>query len=178
MLTKEDQVEIHVLRRQGKGIREIARETGLSRNTIRAVVRGEADERYGPRRPTPSILEPYADYLRARLARAGDIQLNATVLHHEIAERGFAGSVWVVRRFLRAVRPRPEPEPINRFETPPGKQLRIDFVVFRRGSSPLRAFTAELGYSRYPYVEFTDNERAETLIACLERAFHWFGGVP
>jgi transposase len=67
---------------------------------------------------------------------------------------------------------------VIRFETAPGQQLQIDFVVLRRGVSPLRAFTAELGYSRYPFVEFTDNERTETLIACLERAFHWFGGVP
>ena len=65
-----------------------------------------------------------------------------------------------------------------RFETEPGRQLQIDFVVFRRGALPLRAFTAELGYSRYAYVEFTDNERGETLVACLERALHYFGGVP
>jgi hypothetical protein len=34
-------------------------------------------------------------------------------------------------------------EPITRFETEPGRQLQIDFVVFRRGIVPLRAFTAE-----------------------------------
>ncbi len=54
----------------------------------------------------------------------------------------------------------------------------MDFVVFRRGDDPLRAFTACLGYSRLAYVEFTDNERAETWIACLERALINFGGVP
>ena len=82
----------------------------------------------------------------------------------------------IVQRFC-GVRPATELPPIVRFETPPGQQLQIDFVVFRRGPSPLRAFTAELGYSRYPYVEFTDNERTETLLACLE-ALHWFDGVP
>ena len=34
-------MEIHVLHRQGKGVREIARAPGLSRNTVRAVLRGE-----------------------------------------------------------------------------------------------------------------------------------------
>ncbi len=43
---------------------------------------------------------------------------------------------------------------------------------------PLRAFTAELGYSRYAYVEFTDNERTETLARCLEGALAFFSGVP
>lgn len=178
MLTKENQVEIHVLYRQGKSIREIARQTGASRNTVRTVLRGEADEQYGPRRRLPSILDPYKEHLRSRLERAGEIHLDATVLHREIAQRGYRGSIYGVRRYVATIRPRPKPEPIVRFETPPGKQLQIDFVVVRRGSLPLRVFTAELGYSRYPYAEFTDNERAETLVACIERAFHWFGGVP
>jgi transposase len=68
-------------------------------------------------------------------------------------------------------------EPIVRFETDPGKQLQIDFVDFRRGLLPLRAFTAELAYSRYAFVEFADNERTETLVACLERALEFFGGI-
>lgn len=171
-------MEVHVLHKQGKGVRAIARATGFSRNTVRAVLRGQGDDRYGPRRPMPSVLDPYKEFLKGRLNQAGDIRLAATVLHREIAERGFGGSVRVVQRFLKSLRPKPEAEPIIRFETLPGHQLQIDFVVLRRGPSPLRAFTAELGYSRYPFVEFTDNERAETLIACLERAFHWFGGVP
>lgn len=178
MLTKESQVEIHVLRRQGNGVRAIARATGFSRNTVRAVLAGQSDGRYGPRRPTPSKLDPYKEFLTTRVAQAGTIRLPATVLHREIAEQGFEGSVKIVQRFLAEIRPKSEPEPIIRFETKPGQQLQIDFVVFRRGPMPLRAFTAELGYSRYPYVEFADNERAETLIACLERALHWFGGVP
>ncbi len=71
MLTKELQVEIDLLHRQGKGIREIARDTGVSRNTVRAVLRGEHDGQYGPRMPRPSKLDPYKDYLSDRLASAG-----------------------------------------------------------------------------------------------------------
>ena len=93
MLSKKNQVEIHVLHRQGKSIREIARETGASRNTIRAVLRGEAHERYGPRRPMPSILDTHKDHLRFRLKQAGEIHLDATVLHREIAQRGYCGSI-------------------------------------------------------------------------------------
>jgi transposase len=178
MLTKESQVEIHVLDRQGKGVRAIARATGHSRNTVRAVLRAETDDRYGPRRAMPSKLDPFKAYIKARLNQAGSIRLSAPVMHREIAEQGFDGSVKLVQLFLAEIRPKPEPQPIIRFETLPGHQLQIDFIVLRRGASPLRAFTAELGYSRYPFVEFTDNERTETLIACLERAFHWFGGVP
>ena len=65
-----------------------------------------------------------------------------------------------------------------RFETAAGKQMQADFTHIRRGRDPLLAFVATLGYSRASWVCFTSNERADTLCACLERAFGYFGGVP
>ena len=79
-------MEVHVLHKQGKGVRAIARATGFSRNTVRALLRGKSDDRYGPRRTTLSKLDPYKEFLRARIAQAGDIRLGAPVLHREIAE--------------------------------------------------------------------------------------------
>ena len=178
MLTKDSQVEIDVLHRQGMGIRAIARETGIARNTIRAILRGFSDERYGPRETKPSKLDEHKNYLRDRIERAGKIPLSATVLLREIRAEGYAGGITQLKEYLRSIRPTLPIEPIIRFETEPGLQLQIDFVVFRRGLKPLRAFTAELGYSRVAYVEFTDNERADTLVECLERALLFFGGVP
>lgn len=178
MLNKELQVEIEVLRRQGKGIREIARETGLARNTVRAMLRGEHRGQYERREPRPIKLDPYTRYLRDRLARAGGVQLRATVLLREIRELGYDGGITQLKEYLRLIRPTAVEKPIVRFETEPGKQLQIDFVVLRRGSAPLRAFTAELGYSRYTFVEFTDNERTESLAAGLEHALRFFDGVP
>ncbi|WP_341464303.1 DDE-type integrase/transposase/recombinase [Brevibacillus borstelensis] len=35
-----------------------------------------------------------------------------------------------------------------------------------------------LGYSRMMYVEFTEDEKLETLIGCHLRAWQYFGGVP
>jgi transposase len=178
MLNKEIQVEIEVLHRQGKGIRQIARETGIARNTVRAILRGEHRGQYSPREPRPTKLDPYTEYLRQRIERAGKVQLHATVLLREIRAHGYLGGITQLKEYLRSIRPPAEQEPVLRFETEPGKQLQIDFVVLRRGQMPLRAFTAELGYSRYACVEFTDNERTETLAACLERALYFFGGVP
>jgi transposase len=163
MLNKELQVEIDVLHRQGKGIRTIARETGIARNTIRAILAGKSDGQYGPRRARPTKLDAYKGYLLARIEAAGKIQLPATVLLREIRADGYKGGITQLKEYLRAIRPTPPDEPIIRFETEPGRQLQIDFVVFRRGEQPLRAFTAELGFSRYSYVEFTNNESGTTL---------------
>jgi DNA-binding NarL/FixJ family response regulator len=51
MLTQEQCVEIRVLSRQGKSIRGIAKELGVSRNTVREHLRDPHPRRYGPRLP-------------------------------------------------------------------------------------------------------------------------------
>jgi transposase len=178
MLSQETQVEIHILQRRGLGIRAIARELNVSRNTVRAILRGQNDAEYGPRPKKTTKLESYHEHLRRRLAQPGAGRLAATVLMREICELGYDGGISQLREFVAKIRPHQDPEPTVRFETDPGDQLQIDFVVFRTGRDPLRAFTASLGYSRMSYAEFVDNERAETWISCLENAIHRFGGVP
>lgn len=54
MLTQEQAVEVRVLKRQGKSIRAIARELGLSRVTVRRYLRKAGAQRYGPREPRPT----------------------------------------------------------------------------------------------------------------------------
>ncbi len=178
MLTKEVQVEIEVRHRQGKSIREIAREPSSARNTVRSVLRGLNDSQYGPRGATATKLQFHQTYIEERIEKAGKIHLSAVVLLRELRARGYDGGITQLKEYLRVIRPQLPPNPIVRFETEPGDQLQIDCVVFRRGLQPLRAFTAELGYSRYALVAFADNERTDTLIGCLESAFAFFGGIP
>ena len=71
MLTREQAVEIRVLKRQGWSIRAIARETGLSRVTVRRYLEDpESAARYGPREPRPRKLDPFVEYVRARVEAA------------------------------------------------------------------------------------------------------------
>lgn len=41
-----------------------------------------------------------------------------------------------------------QPGALIRFETEPGRQMQVDFVVFKRCGVRLPAFVATLGYSR------------------------------
>ena len=141
-------VEVRVLARQGKSIKEIARETGLSRNTIRKYLRSEALPVYGPRAPRPTKLDPYKGYLRERVGAAKPDWIPATVLIREIQAQGYPGGISQLKAFLRELKPQPVAEPLVRFETEPGKQMQVDFVVIRRGRDRLSAFVATLGYSR------------------------------
>ncbi len=177
MLVAEEAVEIRVLKRQGKSIREIARTLEVSRNTVRRYLRGEGLPRY-ERESRPSKLDAYKHYLDERVKAAAPDWIPATVLLRELRALGYAGGISILKDHLATLRPVAKPEPLIRFETDPGRQMQADFATIRRGRDRLAVFIATLGWSRASYVEFVTDERLETLLGCHERAFYFFGGVP
>lgn len=163
--------------RRGEGIREIARQLGCSRNTVRRYLREAAASRYGPRSPRPTKLEPYAAYLTQRVEQARPRWIPATVLLREIREHGYEGGISQLKAWLAPLK-QCTPEPLVRFETPPGQQMQADFTWVRKGRDPLVAFVATLGYSRATYVKFGRSEDLQALRMGLLEAFDFFGGVP
>lgn len=171
-------MENRILHRQGWGIRAIhCAAIGGFPQTVRKLLRGEEPPCY-QRTIRASKLDPYKEYLRARVEAAKPAWLPATVLYREITERGYRGEILILRDWLRRLKPRTAPEPVVRFETAPGEQMQVDWIVFRRGRDRLSAFVATLGYSRASDVELVTDERLETLLSCHEQAFETFGGVP
>jgi transposase len=177
MLVAEEAVEIRVLRRQGKSIREISRMLRVSRNTVRRYLRGEGLPHY-EREARSSKLDPYKQYLDERVKAAAPEWIPATVLLRELRALGYPGGYSILKDHLARLRPMAKPEPLIRFETDPGRQMQADFATIRRGRDRLAVFIATLGWSRATYVEFVTDERMETLLGCHERAFYFFGGVP
>src|SRR5512144_2026440 len=126
MLTQEQAVEIKVLARRGVGIREIARQLGCSRNTVKRYLHDPEASRYGPRQPRPTKLDAFKTYVIARVEAARPHWIPAAVLHRELHERGYSGGLTQLKAFLAPYN-RIEPEPVVRFETPPGQQMQADF---------------------------------------------------
>jgi transposase len=178
MVGSEAALEIGVLHRHGKSIREIAREMGLSRNTVRRYLRDEAAARYKPRPPRPTKLDPFKSYITERMRAAAPERIPGSVLLMELRQRGYGGGYTMLKLFLAALAPKEPAEPVIRFETGPGEQMQVDWAVIRRGGNRLSVFVATLGWSRAAYVEFVTDERVETLIEAHENAFLAFGGIP
>jgi transposase len=179
MLTAEDRMELNVLRKHGASIRELARTTGWSRNTVRRHLReGEAASTRKPAPKRVEKLDPYKAYIVERMKAAAPDRIPAVVLYREIKARGYDGGETRLKQFVRGLVPAVAPEPVVRFETEPGHQMQADWATVGRGSDKLKVFIATLGWSRAAYVEFCDNERVETLIGCHENAMLAFGGVP
>jgi transposase len=86
MLTWEDDLEVHALRKRGWSISAIARHTGHDRKTVRKYLAGEATP--GVRaRPSLDPFDPFVDYVTARLAE--DPHLWARTLFDELGPLGF-----------------------------------------------------------------------------------------
>jgi len=177
MLTQEQAVEIKVLARRGVGIREIARQVGCSRNTVKRYLHDANAVRYRARQPRATKLDLFKDFVLQRIEAARPQWIPAAVLHRELHERGYGGGLTQLKMWLAPYKQR-DPEAVVRFETPPGQQMQADFTHVRRGRDPLLAFVATLGYSRASYVRFTSDETAATLCDCLREALTYFGGVP
>ena len=163
--------------RRGEAIREIARQLGCSRNTVRRYLREEQASRYGPRAQRARKLDAYQGYLAERVEQARPRWIPATVLLREIAERGYEGGISQLKAWLAPLK-QGAPEPVVRFETPPGQQMQADFTWVRKGRDPLVAFVATLGYSRAAYVKFGRSEDLDALREGLRQAFDYLGGVP
>jgi transposase len=133
MLTREEDIDAHALRRQGWTISAIARHLGRDRKTIRAYL---ADERVaGQRKPAgPDPFEPFADYARARLTE--DPHLWAVTLFDELLELGYDRSYPTFTRQLRNRGLRPHCEPCAGttgrasavIPHPPGEETQWDWL--------------------------------------------------
>src|SRR5690606_11115771 len=101
MLTQEQSVEIRVMARQGHSIKAIARELGLSRNTIRKYLRDRASfPKYQTRPQRPAKLDPFKEYLLQRVEAARPHWIPAVVLLREIREQGYDGGISQLKVFL------------------------------------------------------------------------------
>ncbi|KWV43932.1 transposase, partial [Bradyrhizobium macuxiense] len=181
MKTPDDVAEMLRLRACGWGLKRIARQLGCSHHTVKDyVAAGGVKPFKSPERP--KRLDGLEGWLRERFIRHRG---NADVVRQDLlAEKG----VTVSRRTLqRAVQPyrqalKAEALATTRFETPPGRQLQIDFGerLVEIGGAKIKAFVfvATLGHSRRVHVRAFRAEKQEHWFAGLESTFTTFSGVP
>jgi transposase len=180
MQTPEEVAAMLRLKALGWGIRRISQELGCSHMTVRRYVAAGGYVPYRGR-GRPRTLAGHEAWIEERFRRHGG---NADVVRQELeAEKGIHISLRTLEREVAPFRAQLEAEAraTVRFETPPGKQLQIDFGERRIciGGETIKVFlfVATLGYSRRIHVRAFRNERQESWFEGLESSFHHFGGV-
>jgi len=185
MITLDEWAEIRRLHRsQGLGIKAVARKLGISKNTVRRVLRAGEVPRY-QRPPKGSIADAAEPAIREQLA------LCATMPATVIAERiGWGRSITVLRERVAELRPLYLPQdPAGRTSYEPGERVQDDFwfppVELPLGHGTVAAgkqvppvLVMASGYSRWMLGLMIPSRHAEDLVLGTWLLLQQLGGVP
>ena len=97
MVSQEDFVNIHALRRMGKSYSQIGRELNIDRRTVKAKLESRTFPKY-PKVNQPTILTPFQELIRGWLLN--DERQLATRIFKNIKTEGYTGGYGVVKRFV------------------------------------------------------------------------------
>lgn len=180
MLQPSDVNKILTLHSFGWGSKRISKELGISRGTVKKYLR--KGEWQPPSQRKSRKLAHLDDWLKNSYEKHRG---NADVVRQElIQEHGIHVHLRTVERAVQKWRHETlvKAKATIRFETPPGKQLQIDFgsikILIGEEKTKIHLFIATLGYSRRIYIAPFLHERQHAWFKGMEGAFSYFGGIP
>jgi len=179
--------------RDGIPIREVARRTGLSRNTVRKYLASQVVEPAYPSRKTPSKLDDYESTLTNWLFRESrrHRKQRRTVkrLYRDLLVLGYTGSYDRVAAFSRQWRQAQQDANLTSgkhayvpLQFAPGEAFQFDWsedwVKINGVSTKLQIAHFKLSYSRAFFMRAYLTQSHEMLFDAHYHAFNAFGGVP
>lgn len=182
MLDKDTRTAILALSRQGYGVRRIARELKLSRNSVRRVIQSAVAQPAMVNRP--SQLEEHLEEIRSfyqeckgNLVRVHEKLQEALLKRGQRLEASYSALTWFCRRQGIGVE---EPVAVKRIITAPGLEMQHDTsphpVVIGGKKVKRQCASLVLGYSRILYFQFYPRFQRFHMKIFLTDAFGYFGG--
>jgi transposase len=174
---------------QGKAIKAICRELGVSRRVVRKVLRSEATEFHYERetQPLPRIgpwQKPLDQLLAANEAKPSRERLTLIRVFEELRGRGFAGGYDAVRRYARHWQRQRVTTSVGAFvplSFAPGEAYQFDWsheVVLINGTTvTVKVAHVRLCHSRMLFVRAYPRESQEMVFDAHDRAFAFFKGA-
>jgi len=173
----------------GKSIREIARETGHCRQTVRKVLKGEAPRYKEREHQAYPVLDPYVEIVGGWLEADKEVPKRQRhtarrIYHRLVEEQGFSGCESSVRRYVRYAKARLglsgkeayiplDPECAQEAEVDWGRGMAI--VAGVRMSA--RLFCMRPRFSGKDFVRAYPCERQEAFFDGHIHGFSYYGGV-
>lgn len=169
--------------------RQIAKEMGISRNTVAKYCGGDTypGKRNPYRRNASVMTEDVLAFIQECFRE--DAQEPNRKQHHTahriytrlVAEHGFAGAESTVRRVVRELRGNLQ-EAFVPLAFDPGDSMQIDwgeaYACIGGARTKLNCFCARLSYSCAPFAVCFRRQNTEAFLEGLQKAFEYFGGVP
>ena len=179
--------------REGKPIREIARRTGLSRNTVRKYLNSQTLDPKYPGRTSPSKLDEYSQTLTSWLHRESrrhrKQRKNAKQLYKDLLLLGYEGSYDRVAAFARkwrqaqyVAKQQAGKQAYVPLQFAPGEAFQFDWgdgwAVIAGQRVKLQVAHFKLSCSRAFYLRAYWTQTHEMLFDAHNHAFRVLGGVP
>jgi transposase len=173
----------------GKGIKRIARELGIARDTVRRVLRSNATAFAYKREVQPqpklgSFVPVLAAILEAEAKLPRRERRSTQRLFEELRGRGYEGAHDSVHRFVKAWREERARVPVQAFvplRFDPGEAFQFDWshegVEFNGLPLTVKVAQVRLAFSRMPFVRAYFRESQEMVFDAHDRAFAFHGGV-
>jgi transposase len=189
MITVEDK---EVIRRayyvEHKSIRQIQREMGYHRKTIRKALEDVMVPEYSEKAPRPTpALEPVKgiiDHWLAEDAKQPPKQRHTAKRMYERLkeEYDFSGAESTIRRYVGQVRRQLRNEVFIPLSFAPGQLAQVDFgeaaVCISREQLIAQLFCLRMGYSKQTFVMALPSQSQESFFLGHVKAFAFLGGVP
>lgn len=163
---------------------ELAREYNIDRHTLKKHYdAGGYKER--KKRIYSSYLDKYKSIIEEKLQIKGITYIG--IYKYLVNEKGLKGTYSNFKAYLKTnnlAKPKFKITPHVRYETPPGKQLQVDWkesikLTNKKGEIfEFNLFAACLSASRLHYFCFSESVTEESFIRCLIDTFYHIGGLP
>jgi len=183
----DDFAEIRRLHRNKLGIRAIAAQLGVGRDTVRKAIANPEPVPYTLAKPRPAptfgAFRTIVDDILVtdRTAPPKQRHTASQIFRRLVAEHRYAGGYDQVRRYLKRHR-LDRRETFIPLEHPPGHRAEADFghihVDFPDGRRLVPVLVVTWSYSNCPFAIALPTERTEAVLHGLVEAFAFFGCVP
>ena len=182
--------QVHVIRHkvlvEGQSIRAVARQMGISRNTVSKYLKVPEPKRIVSQ-PKPSpVMEMVAPRIEELLEEwrgrtTPKQRITGTRIHHQLVEEGYEVGITTVRDYLRE-RKRKRAEVFVPLVHRPGEEAQVDFfeVSVEEDGEIRKAwkFVMRRMYSGRDFVRLYERCDQLSFLDAHVRAFSYLGGVP
>lgn len=159
-------------------VHAVSKTVGLHRDTVKRILYEGKTQKAETTRV--SLIDPYRDVIEDHLKRYPKI--TGTQLFRILKDRGFTGSINIVRRAIRPLRVS-KVKAYKPMQYPAGFQGQVDWAHFPAikvvgGERKLYLFVMVLSWSRTMFARFTFDQKTDSFLRMHEQAFEYFGGSP
>jgi transposase len=182
--------QVHVIRHkvlvEGQSVRAVARQMGISRNTVSKYLKvSEPKRMVSQPKPSPVMetvaprIEELLEHWRGRTTPKQ--RITGTRIHRQLVEEGYQVGITTVRDYLRERR-RKRAEVFIPLVHRPGEEAQVDFfeVTVEEDGQMRKAwkFVMRLMYSGRDFVRLYEGCDQLSFLDAHVRAFGYLGGVP